>query len=324
MKAFITGGTGFIGSHLIDYLLKNKSFEIYALVRNPNNLKWLKGLNIHFLKGNLFSIPLLPPDIDAVFHIAGLTKTNNPADYYTVNKRGTASLFQALQSQKVSPRKIILLSTLAASGPSFNGVPVKESTPPHPITPYGKSKLLGEKEALKFKDNFPIVILRVGAVYGPRDRDFLSFFKLINRGILPVLRSHQRLVSLCYIKDLVRAFDLSTQNNLKSGEIFHIADPKPYTWDDFGKIAAHFMEKNPKKVKIPLFMAYSAALASELASKIRRSPSIFDLNKYKDMKQQFWIADTEKALRKMSFFPQYSLHEALQETVDWYRQHRWL
>lgn len=67
MRAFVTGGTGFIGSHLIDYLLENKGAEVYALVRDPTNLKWLTGLDVHLLKGDLFTLPSLPSDIDYVF-----------------------------------------------------------------------------------------------------------------------------------------------------------------------------------------------------------------------------------------------------------------
>lgn len=323
MKALITGGTGFIGSHLIEYLL-NKDVEIFALVRDLNNLKWLKGLNIHLLRGDLLSIPPLPSDIDCIFHAAGLTKARKAGDYYTVNQQGTASFFQALRSQNIFPKKIICLSTLAASGPSSDGGPVQESSLPHPITPYGKSKLMGEFEALKFKDSFPIVILRVCAVFGPKDRDFFNYFKWIKRGILPSLASKQRLLSLCYVKDVVRACYLCSQKELESGEIFNIANQEPYKWDEVGKIAGKVMGKTLKKVKIPLPLIYLAALISETGSKLRKRPSIFDREKFKEMKQRGWIADTKKATKILSFFPQYPLHDALKETIDWYVEHGWL
>ena len=125
MRALVTGGTGFIGSHLINHLLDKNKAEVYALVRNLENLKWLKGMDIRFLDGNLFSIPSLPTNIDYVFHIAGITKARKLADYYTVNQHGTASLFQALQAQNIKPKRIFLLSSTAAAGPSRDGNPVK-------------------------------------------------------------------------------------------------------------------------------------------------------------------------------------------------------
>ncbi len=323
MKVLITGGTGFIGSHLVELFLE-KNAEVFALVRNLNNLKWVKGLDIQFLKGDLFSLPPLPASIDYVFHAAGLTKASRAADYYTVNHLGTASLFKALQRQKVFPKRIIYLSSLAAVGPSSESKPVRETTPAHPITHYGRSKLLGETEALKFKDSYPIVILRIGAVFGPRDTDFLHYFKWIKRGILPTLLSMPRRVSLCYVKDLVEAFYLCSQKEMNSGEIFNIANPAPHNWNDIGRSAGQALGIKLKKVKIPLPFLYLAALASELRSKIKRSPTIFDRNKFQDMKQKGWIADTSKATEKLAFQPRHTLQEAIEETIDWYIKNHWL
>lgn len=323
MKALLTGGTGFIGSHLAELLL-DKSAEIFALVRDPHNLKWLKGLNIQLLEGDLLSIPSLPSDIDYVFHVAGLTNSSDVADYYTVNQQGTASLFKSLHDQKILPKKIICLSSLAAVGPSFDGKPVQESDVPHPITPYGKSKLMGEAEALKFKEVYPIVILRAPAVFGPRDKDFLQYFKWIKRGALPAIGSKQRYMSLCYVKDLIRAFYLCSQKELESGEIFNIGDQNPCSYDEFGELAGQAMGKKLKKVKIPIPIGYLVALIADIAGRINKKPSILNLGKFKQMRQRAWIADMKKAKEKLSFQPQYSLQEAVQETINWYLKHNWL
>ena len=323
MKALLTGGTGFIGSHLAELLL-DKSAEIFALVRDPHNLKWLKGLNIHLLEGDLLSIPSLPSDIDYVFHVAGLTNSSDVADYYTVNQQGTASLFKSLHDQKILPKKIICLSSLAAVGPSFDGKPVQESDVPHPITPYGKSKLRGEAEALKFKEVYPIVILRAPAVFGPRDKDFLQYFKWIKRGALPAIGSKQRYMSLCYVKDLIRALYLCSQKELESGEIFNIGDQNPCSYDEFGELAGQAMGKKLKKVKIPIPIGYLVALIADIAGRINKKPSILNLGKFKQMRQRAWIADMKKAKEKLSFQPQYSLQDAIQETLNWYLKHNWL
>jgi len=323
MKAFITGGTGFIGSHLIDYLLK-KGFDIHALVRNLNNPKWLRGKKITFLKGDFFNIPPLSKDINYIFHLGGLTKASKSADYYTVNRQGTASLFQSLISQKISPERIIYLSSLGAAGPSSNGRPVKESDPPHPITPYGQSKLMAEIEALKHTKEFPVVILRAGAIYGPRDRDFLNYFAFIKKGILPSLRSSQRLLSLCYVKDLVRALYLCTQKELTSGEIINIADSKPCYYDDIGEAAGRALGKKLKKISFPLPAFYISALIYELVGILTKNPSIFNRHKFKEMRQPGWTADVRKAEEKLSFRTQYNLEEAIKETMDWYLEQGWL
>lgn len=324
MKAFVTGGTGFIGSHVIEHLLQQPNTEVYALVRNPHKLRWLQGLKVLIAEGNLDSLPSLPPDIDYVLHIAGLTKAHKTADYYTVNQQGTASLFKGLRRQGIRPRKTILLSSLAVTGPSPDGKPIEESRPPAPVTPYGWSKLGGEQEALLVKDDFPDIILRVGGVYGPRDTDFLTYFKYIRKGILPTLGSGAKLVSLCYVKDLAHAVSLSMQKDMENGEILHIADPEPYDWNQMGRLAGRILGKNPWHVRLPFFAAYLAAWVSDLISQATNSPSIFSRQKLNEMKQKAWIADTSKAQKRLGYHPQYTLEEGLRETLAWYIQHGWL
>ena len=324
MKILITGGTGFIGSHLIDHFLDYKNTEIFALVRDINNLKWLKGLKINPLKGDLLNIPLLPPDIDYVFHVAGSTKAYKIADYYTVNQQGTASLFQALHAQNSRPKRVVYLSSIAASGPCSDGTAVKEDSPPCPVSPYGRSKLEGETEALKFKDRFPIVIARISVVFGPRDRALISYFKFIQKGILPSVGSKQKLVSLIYIKDLIKALDLCIHKELANGEIFHFANPDPSSWEELGRVAAEAMGIKLFNLKFPLPLAYLVSCGAEMLGKIRKNPSILNRQKFEELRQDSWMVDTQKAKEKLDFNPQYSLQEALHETIDWYIKNSWL
>jgi nucleoside-diphosphate-sugar epimerase len=323
MKAFITGGTGFIGSHLIECLL-NEGFEIYALVRDLKKLKWIKGFNIKFLKGDLFTIPKLPLDLDYVFHLAGATKSWDLARYYTVNQKGTASLFHSLIDQKISPKKVICLSSIAASGPSIEKKSVKEDDIARPVTNYGRSKLHGEKEALKFKKNIPVVIIRASAIFGPRDTDFLHYFKWIKKGFLLSSGFKQIRISLCYVKDLVRTLLMCTQKNIQSGEIINVAYPNPYNWDNIGIAAGKVMKKNLKSLNFPLFAYYFIALLNNMKMKICKKSSIINLEKYKELKQQAWTVDTEKLRKILSFVPQYTMEKAIGETINWYLKHKWL
>ncbi len=323
MKAFITGGTGFIGSHLIEALLK-KGFEIYALARDFNKLKWIKGLDIKLLKGDLFNIPELPLDLDYVFHLAGSTKSWDLASYYTVNQLGTASLFQSLADQKISPKKVIYLSSISASGPSWGKKPVEEDDIAKPVTHYGRSKLLGEKEVLKFKKSIPVVIIRASAIFGPRDTDFLHYFKTIQKGILLSCGANQILISLCYVKDLVKSLLLSAQKNIQSGEIINIAYSNPYDWDDIGIAAGKAMNKKLKRLQVPLYAYYLAALINNIHMRISKKSSIINLEKYKELKQRAWIVNTDKAKKMLPFIPQYSFQKAINETIDWYLNHQWL
>jgi len=321
MKVFITGGTGFIGSHLIDFL-SARNAEIFALVRDPVSAIRLKEKKINILNGDLFSIPALPSGIDIVFHLAGKNKSLKAVDYYTVNQEGTASLFRALLSSGARPR-VIYLSSLAASGPSEKDRGLKENDPPHPVTAYGRSKLMGEEEALKFKDTFSIVIVRASAVFGPGDRDFFEYFKVISRGLLPTV-GESKLVSLCYVKDLVEALYLCAQKDLPSGEIFNIADPQPWTWEELGRAAGLAMGRKFIKVRFSMGFLSLAARFSELLDRFKGKPGPFSRDKCTDLQQSSWVADVGKAAARLSFRPRHSLEKALQETIAWYIAEKWL
>jgi len=322
MKVLITGGTGFIGSHLVERLRAHDA-EIFALVRNPSRIRFLEGTGVHLLKGDLLDLPELPSGLDAVFHLAGMTKALKSGDYYNVNQRGSASLFEAL-AKRGRPPKVIHLSSLAAGGPSLEGRGRRESDIPEPVTPYGKSKLLGEAEALARKDRFPLTILRVGAVYGPRDADFLNYFKYVRRGLLPSLGRKKKLFSVCYVKDLARALETAAGADLESGEILNIADAVPRSFEDIGLAAAKALGITPRRVVVPMLAVFGTALVSELSSRLRRRPTAINRNKFRDYRQRGWEADVQKSRERLAFVTEYSLDEGIQETIRWYRDNGWL
>jgi dihydroflavonol-4-reductase len=201
---------------------------------------------------------------------------------------------------------------------------VKEDSPACPVSPYGKSKLEGEREALKHKDSLPLVIARISVVFGPRDRGLIPYFKFIQKGILPSIGSEQKLVSLIYIKDLIRGLDLCIHKNLVNGEILHFANPDPSSWEELGKMAAEAMQIKLINLKFPLPLAYLVSIGAEMLGKIRRDPSILNRQKFEELKQDAWVADTQKAKEILGFATQYPLREALQETIEWYKTNNWL
>lgn len=321
MKAFLTGGTGFIGSHLIDLLL-SRDMEVFALVRHPEKEPALLEKKVRILRGDLFSIPALPAGLDFVFHLAGRTRSLKSADYYTVNRAGTASLCRSLSSLKEQPR-VVILSSQAAAGPSNSGQPVRESDPPSPITPYGKSKLQGEREALRFESRFPLTIARASAVFGPKDRDLLPFFRLATKGILLSFREKKE-ASVIYVKDLAEALFLCASVDLPSGEIFHIANARSCTWEELGRAAASALGKKCMRVQVPRSMAYLCSLASEASYQLTGKPGIFNRDKYRDLVQPRWIMDVGKAAQMLSFKSRFTLERAMEETMAWYLNQKWL
>ncbi|MBC7364625.1 MAG: NAD-dependent epimerase/dehydratase family protein [Candidatus Aminicenantes bacterium] len=323
MNILVTGGSGFIGSSLIEALLARKKHQVYALVRQPDKLAWLKGHpQLHFLVGDLLSLPPLPDNIELVFHLAGLTKSPRPSDYYTVNQAGTARLLERIFEKRLRP-KFVLLSSLAAGRPSNDGKPVKEEEPPAPASPYGKSKLLAELETLKYKDEMPVIIFRAAAIYGPRDQDFLQFFQNLKKGWLFTFNKKLTL-SLCYVVDLVRALMLGLDKDYKSGEIYNVADPVPRSWEEIGQKAAVYLGVKPQVVRVPLWLVKVAARLSEVRARITGKPSPVNISKYLDMEKLSWTADVSKIKKDLGFETIWDFEKALKETLDWYKKNGWL
>lgn len=322
MISLVTGATGFIGSRLIERLLA-AGHRVHALVRNPAKLSWLKRAeNLVLLEGDLFTLPDLPAGCQVVFHLAGLTKALKPRDYYTVNQGGTARLLEKLEKDGLAPR-FVHLSSLAAGRASDDGSPVREDEPPCPASPYGHSKLLAEEEVLKRKDRMAVIILRAAAIYGPRDRDFLQLFRMVNRGWLPSF-SRELLMSLCYVDDLVRALELCATVPFESGEIYNVADPVPRSWEEIGLEAARILGRKVKTVRFPRWLVRGASGVSEVFSRISGRPSALNRSKCRDMEKLFWVADTRKIKHDLGFETAWSFPEALKVTLDWYLENNWI
>ena len=322
MRVLVTGGTGFLGSHLVEALLERPGAEVYALVRDPSKPRWLSETGgVRLIAGDLGSVPGLPAGLTCVYHLAGLTKTHRTNEYYTVNREGTANLLRALEGQ-TGPVRFVHLSSLAAAGPAPDRAGIGEDIPPRPVSPYGRSKLQAEEEVLKRRDRFSVVILRAAAIYGPRDEDFLEFMRWVRRGVKPVIG--RQVLSLLYVRDAVRACLLAGAADRPSGEIFNIADPRPYGWDDISRIAARHLGKKMVPVRLPFWTAYLAALTSAGLGRLRGGgDSVFNLSKVKQMKQD-WIADPGKARQDLGFETVFTLEQGLSETIAWYLWKGWL
>ena len=278
MKALVTGGTGFIGSHLVDELL-NRGYEVRCIVRDTSNLKWLNGKDVEIFKGSLFDIDFLKKaveDVDYVYHIAGVTKGKNYQDYYRGNVETTQNLLEAcLENQKL--KKFVLASSLAAVGPGDDAIPVDETRQYNPITSYGKSKAEAEKVTLSFKDKLPITIVRPPSVYGPRDTYTFELFKYVKFGFLPVVLSDDQILSLVYVSDLVDGFILAGENEQATGEIYFISSEKIYTWKEIEEAVLKALDKKVFRIKIPAPILYSVSFISELIFKLQKKASPLNL-----------------------------------------------
>jgi nucleoside-diphosphate-sugar epimerase len=325
-KILVTGGTGFIGSHLTELLLK-KGYSVSCLVRDPAALRWLSGLDIEVKAGDcLLPVTLSEAVAQAsvVIHVAGLTKARRASEYYEVNHVGTRNLLEACARHNPGIEKFILVSSQAAAGPSADGNPVKDIDPPHPVSDYGRSKLFAETETLAYKDKFPVVILRPSAVYGPRDHDMYELFRWASRGVTLEILGRERYLNFCYVGDLVNAISLAVEQQTRSGSIYFVAEERPYSWSEFRRALLSSGKVKARTIKIPYSVAYLIGLASEAVSLFASRAALTNRQKMREASQTYWICDLLKIEKELGFKAAYPLQQGLDITWRWYRDNKWL
>lgn len=328
MNILVTGATGFIGSHIADRFLQ-LNHNVRCTIRKTSNLRWLEGKPFELVEASLSDINSLKSalkDIDIVIHSAGLTAAKNYDEYLKGNRDGTRNLLIAAKEICPNLKRFVYISSQTAAGPATSlEAPIDENSECKPITSYGKSKYEAELEVLKFKDIFPITIIRPPAVYGPRDTATFDIFKVIRKGFCPLIGLKPKYVSLIHSSDLVDGIILATFSDVAIGQTYFISSDEYYDWVTINSIIANAM--NVKKcitIKIPHFLVLTVAAISGFLGAFSKKPPVFNYEKGIDFIQNYWICSIAKAKRELNFQPRIPIKQGLTETAQWYIENNWL
>jgi dihydroflavonol-4-reductase len=323
--AFVTGGTGFIGSHLVPALLE-RGFEVRCLHRPPSNLQWLPLDHIHLFvmdpkKPFDFSVAL--KDVDIVLHLAGLTKGRNLPEYEETNVGLTRQLLDAIRLHAPNLKRLIVTSSQAAAGPGKPGETKNECSECSPVTFYGESKLAAEHLLAEYPE-IPKVVLRPASVYGPRDQDVLLLVKTIRNGLAPIIGSRKRLLTWLHVADLVQAFLLAAESPKALGETYFVTDGNIYTWTDTQAAIEKVLGRKALGIPIPLPVVFALAAISDTWSRLTGALTIFNLNKCKEIVEQNWGCSSDKIQQDLGYKPRFGLEEGLRDTIAWAKTNGWL
>jgi len=324
MNAFVTGGTGFIGSHLTDALIKHPDYkDVKCLVRSRE--KWLKGKDFIKVEGDLNSIQSMDKalnDVDVIFHIAAIVKAPTQAEFNHANVQATENLLRLAIKNNI--KKMVILSSLAAAGPS-NGTPLTEEDPMNPMSMYGKSKKRMEEMIHEVApDDMSITILRPPAVYGPREDQIYTLFKMMKYGIAPIVGdgNHPQL-SIVYVKDVVQAILKSADQTEPGIHTYFIDGEKIANWNMIRDIVTTVLNKKNVPVKLnPSWVKKIAGAVETTASFFGLYP-VINREKANEMILE-WTCTHDKAKRELDYKPEYSLEEGISRTLRWYKKHGWL
>jgi nucleoside-diphosphate-sugar epimerase len=314
----VTGGTGFIGSHLVDKLIEKKQ-PFRVLARRPVSVK-----NAISSRGDLATgegIAEALDGIETVIHLAGTTKTIAPEGYWLGNVVATENLARAIAATG-RPIRVVHVSSLAAAGPAPNDAAVTEEDEPRPVSFYGKSKLEGEFRMRAYVPEAAIV--RPPVVYGPRDTDVFQILKSASQGIALRLTGGERWFSAIYVSDLADGILLAAQSPTAAGKTWFFAHPKAVSFTEMITDIARSIGRTPRMITIPPAAAFAAGSCAEVFSKLTRKPGILSRDKVREMVFTRWVCGTDRAKHELGFEASTDFRKGIEKSVAWYRTAGWL
>lgn len=327
MKVLVTGGSGFLGSHVAEQLVKD-GHEVVALVRKSSNRKFLSTLkNVTLAEGSVedrASIDRAMQGASAVVHSAGLVKARTEADFFACNTQGTVNLLESAIANAPNLKRFVHVSSLEACGPSFDGNPVPVSQE-KPVTAYGRSKLQAEKEVLARKDQLPVVILRPAAIYGPRDVEILEAFRAVKNRQYPVIGDGSMLGCYTYGPDCARACIRAIEAQIPSGKIYCVDDGAPMSMARaMGEILPEAVGRKPLlRFGVPFPVLRLASFGVEAYGKARKKAVMLTREKVA-MLSHHWVCESTSTREELDWQPEVSFADGAKLTAEWYRQNGWL
>jgi nucleoside-diphosphate-sugar epimerase len=328
MTVLVTGGSGFLGSHIVERLSR-AGRPVRALVRTSSDTRFLRSLpGVELIEGaidELASVRRAAAGVSGIVHAAGLVKARSTDEFMRVNRGGTENLLDAALENKATVRRFVLVSSLAALRPSdASGAPIPEDAEPRPVTDYGKSKLAAERAALARKADLSLVILRPPAIYGPRDREILAFFKSIKLGVLPLLGSTKNRLSMIYGSDCAAACVAALDRDVPSGSAYHVDDGSVHTLEELIMFAEAAMGQKAKfRFHLPRRLVETAAFGAELYGRATNRAVMLTRDKLNELFEQ-WVCDSTRARRELAWNPEVGFEEGVKRTVASYLEAGWL
>jgi nucleoside-diphosphate-sugar epimerase len=323
----ITGATGFVGGHIAEACVK-RGLPIRALVRPQSDTGWLESLGATLYRGDLTDSQVVAratADADVIVHCAAKVGDRGPVeDYRAVNVDALRRLLEACKGRPL--QRFVHMSTLGVyESRHHHGTDESEPLPANHLDGYTQTKVEAEEVALtaQKQDGIPVVVLRPGFVYGPRDRVVLpKLLKRLREDRFHYLGGDQRLLNTIYISNLVDAVFLAVDNPQAVGKAYNLTDGEKVTKQRFINAVADGVGAPRPKQRLPRWLA--GMVSRFLRRQIRRAarsgkkPLLTHAQyKFLQLNLDFSI---ERARRELGYRPAVSFDQGIEQTMAWYRQ----
>jgi dihydroflavonol-4-reductase len=327
----ITGANGFIGSHLVRYLLALRETEgwqeeIVCLVRSTSDLSSLRGLDVKLVIGDLRRPESLVKAVEGavyIYHLAAELYTISRQRFRETNTQGTENLLKAAAAgAKSTLKRFLFVSSQAAAGPASDETPItEEREPPPPVSHYAESKLDAERIVMQYAKDLSVTIVRPSAVYGERDQAFVQAFKSAEMHVHAVTGFRKRYTSMVYAPDLVEGMVAAARHPDSVGQIYFLANPEGYSVRDAMRTVGEAVGKPwGIPLPVPIFAFRAAAIFQELLYLFTRKEPIPSRDKVRDLSQIYWLCNPKKAGGHFGWTAKTSLLEGMKLTYRYIKE----
>jgi len=323
MRVFVTGGTGFVGAHLVQ-ALGRRGDDVTALVRNPAKAEALGWRNVRIVRGDLDDAAALragAAGAEIVYHVAGRISARDLDDFMRANRNGTERVLEAV-GRGEGPARFVLVSSIAAAGPTQPGHPIDESRVPAPVTDYGRSKLAAE--LLVRQAACPWTIMRPVVVYGEWDREILKVFRVARRGFAPVFGRGEQEISVIYAGDLAEALIAAGTSPAAAGRTYFAAHPQIVTTRQFSVAIGGAVGREVRIIGVPRLLARAALWTIGSAAHLVGATTVLSGDKANEFLAPAWTCRVDAMRQDTGWSATTTLTSGLARTAAWYREKGWL
>jgi len=327
ISCLITGATGFVGSHLVE-ACAGRGWNVRALVRPSSDTSILERHSATLIRGDLTdsgAVREALQGVEVVLHCAAKVGDWGPVEEYrAVNVEALRGLLDACRAQSL--RRFVHFSSLGVyAARHHHGTDESEPLPAQHMDGYTQTKVESEQLALSSyrEHKLPVVVLRPGFIYGPRDRAVMPrLLDNMRKGKLRYIGGGKGAMNCIYVGNLVEATLLAVEKPEAVGQIYNLTDGEIVSKRRFiDSIADGVGLPRPKPVSVPLWLARIMAWGMERNARKKKSPKAPRLTqarvKFLGLNLDFSI---EKAKRELGYRPRWNFDEGMRETVAWYKQ----
>jgi len=325
MRYLITGATGFVGGHVAEACVR-KEQTLTAIVRGSSDVRELEKLGAILYRGELSDpnvVRQAVAEADVIIHCAAKVGDWGPiSEYRQVNVECLRVMLDACKGMAIS--RFIHISSLGVYPMRHHeGTNETEPLPRRHRDGYSQSKVEAEQLALRYYHDFgvPVVVLRPGFVYGPRDRTVLPrIVDNLRQGAMRYPGGGDSVLNTIFVENLVDAIFLAVENDKAVGEVFNLTDGEAVTKRQFIETIAHAMDLPYPTRKPPLWLAWTVTWCADRLARLRgaKEAPMFNFTRLKFMGYNLDFS-IQKAMDVLGYRPRVRFEDAMSETLAWYK-----